>query len=276
MSYINYPPTNIYPTDIYKTNPWVYPTPTYPSNPGVQIKFEQKNLAEAFNPKKAGKNKSHVIFILDDSGSMQSCRDNTINGFNEFLNGQALDAEQTGIETFVSLFKFDGSNVTCSINHENVKTVSPLTRETYNPCGGTNLLDAIGGVLMHINSSLSVNEEDRESIIITILTDGEENSSRTFANSDIKQMVEKAEGSNWGFMFLGANINAFSTGSSMGFNVNNTVQYNADSTTNTIRSASAMTSRMKCAYANDISTTAAYASMGFTDTERNASVTKDD
>jgi hypothetical protein len=137
-------------------------------------------------------------------------------------------------------------------------------------------LNSDTNVSIPVCSALSVNEEDRESIIITILTDGEENSSRTFANSDIKQMVEKAEGSNWGFMFLGANINAFSTGSSMGFNVNNTVQYNADSTTNTIRSASAMTSRMKCAYANDISTTAAYASMGFTDTERNASVTKDD
>ena len=154
---------------------------------------------------------------------MQSCRDSTISGFNEYLQGQKADAEQTGIETFVSLYKFDGSSVKCTINHVNVHAVQPLDRNSYNPRGGTNLLDAVGGVLMKINEQLSaVKKVDRTSIIITVLTDGEENSSRTFCNDDIKTMVEKAEGKNWGFMFLGANINAFHAGSALGFNVNNT------------------------------------------------------
>lgn len=111
-------------------------------------------------------------------------------------------------------------------------------------------------------------KSDRGSIIITILTDGAENSSRTFDSSNIKQMVEKAEAKNWGFMFLGANIDAFAASSMLGFNTNNTMQYDTHSTSETIRSASAMTSRMKSAYASGMDTSLNYASSGFTDSER--------
>lgn len=236
-----------------------------------------QTLGDAFKPKRAGKDKSHIIFVLDDSGSMQSCRDNTISGFNEYLKAQQEDATKTGIQTFVSLYKFDGSTIKCTIDHVNVHEVEPLNRNTYNPKGGTNLLDAMGGVMMQINVKLAtVKKNDRESVIVTVLTDGEENSSRTFRNADIKTMVEKAEAKNWGFMFLGANINAFHTGSALGFGINNTMQYNTTGTTNTIRAASAMTSRMKSAYASGMDTSATYASMGFTELERTSAVTKDD
>lgn len=245
--------------------------------PAPQPAQAKPTLGEAFKPKKAGKKTSHIIFVLDDSGSMQKCRDNTISGFNEYLDGQKLDVEQSGIETFVSLYKFDGSSVKCTIDHVNVHEVEPLNRNTYNPQGGTNLLDAMGGVLMKINTQLTaVKKAERESVIVTVLTDGEENSSRTFRNQDIKTMVEKAEAKNWGFMFLGANINAFHAGSSLGFNVNNTIQYDTKATANSIRAASAMTSRMKSAYASGMDTTMTYASMGFTDLERASAVTQDD
>lgn len=263
---------------------YVYTTPS--SLPGTgafaqalitQPVVAKASLGEAFKPKRAGKNKSHIIFILDDSGSMQSCRDATISGFNEYLKAQKVDAEQTGIETFVSLYKFDGSSVYCTIDHINVQDVKPLDRNSYNPRGGTNLLDAMGGVLLKINEQLStVKKSERESVIVTVLTDGEENSSRTFRNDDIKAMVEKSEAKNWGFMFLGANINAFHAGSALGFNVNNTMQYDTNSMGKTILAASAMTTRMRHAYASGMDTSATYASAGFTDIERNSAVSGDD
>lgn len=272
MTFINYPANGLIQPNVIQTTP-IITTTILPQT----VVTKQPSLGEAFKPKKAGKNKSHIIFILDDSGSMQSCRDSTISGFNEYLQGQKADAEQTGIETFVSLYKFDGSSVKCTINHVNVHEVKPLDRNSYNPQGGTNLLDAMGGVLMKINEQLSaVKKADRESIIITVLTDGEENSSRTFRNDDIKTMVEKAEGKNWGFMFLGANINAFHAGSALGFNINNTMQYDTASMGNTIRAASAMTTRMKSAYASGMDTSATYASAGFTDLERTSAVSGDD
>jgi Mg-chelatase subunit ChlD len=255
-----------------------FPIPATPvTTVTYAVQQPSPSLADAFKPKRAGSKTSHVIFVLDDSGSMQDCRAATISGYNEFLALQKEDAKKTGIPTFVSLFKFDGRNVNSVFDRAPVEFVEGLTEKTYNPQGMTNLYDAIGGVMMQINAQLAANKKaDRDSIIITILTDGHENSSRTFDNTNIKQMVEKAEGKNWGFMFLGANINAFAAGSSLGFNVNNTMQYDTASMGNTMRSASAMTSRMKAAYASNMDTTLAYASSGFTDQERTSAVTKDD
>lgn len=272
MTYINFPSSNL-PNFNQQPNLIIQPTTTIIRQP-APVKH---SLAEAFKPKRAGKKTSHVIFVLDDSGSMQSCRASTISGYNEYLQAQKKDAKETGIPTFISLYKFDGSSVNSVFNRVSVDEVKDLDEKSYDPQGMTNLYDAIGGVMMQINSQLAANKKaDRDSIIITILTDGAENSSRTFDNSTIKQMVEKAEGKNWGFMFLGANINAFAAGSSLGFGVNNTMQYDTASMSNTIRSASAMTSRMKTAYASGMDTSATYAATGFTDIERQSAVSKDD
>lgn len=234
-------------------------------------------IATAFKPKRAGKNTSHVIFVLDDSGSMQSCRAATISGYNEFLQAQKADAIKTGIPTFISLYKFDGHNVGCVFNRVAVNEVENLTENSYNPQGTTNLYDAIGTVMVQINQQLAATKkENRDSIIITILTDGAENASRTYNNQAIKQMVEKAEGKNWGFMFLGANIDAFAAGSSLGFGVYNTIQYDTKSMVNTMNVASARTSRMKMAYASGLDTSTTYASTAFTSEEREAAVSNDD
>lgn len=273
MTYIKYPNGNL--PQFAQSSQVFYNLPHPPQT--VTFTPPTVTLAEAFKPKRAGTKTSHIIFVLDDSGSMQSCRAATISGYNEYLQSQRKDAKETGIPTFVSLYKFDGSSVKSVFDRTPVEFVKELDESTYNPQGMTNLYDAIGGVMMNINSQLSENKKaDRDSIIITILTDGAENSSRSFNNQTIKQMVEKAEGKNWGFMFLGANINAFAAGSSLGFGVNNTMQYNTASMGNTMRSASAMTSRMKTAYASGMDTNMTYASTSFTDSERTSAVSKDE
>jgi len=233
------------------------------------------NLGEAFKPKRAGKNPnlSHIIFVLDESSSMSSCWDQTISGYNEYLKAQKEDAEKTGIKTLVSLYKFNGHDVRAIFDRQDVGEVQPLDKNSYHPSGGTNLLDAMGGVMMKINLLLADKKKaDRESVIITVLTDGEENQSRTFRNDDIKAMVEKAEGKNWGFMFLGANIDAFHAGAAMGFNYNNTMQFSTANAAETMRGASAMTSRLKGAYASGMATMDSYTVSAFNDVERAAAV----
>lgn len=233
------------------------------------------NLADAFKPKRAGKNPklSHIVFVLDESSSMSSCYDQTIAGYNEYLKAQKEDAKKTGIQTLVSLFKFNGSNVDCIFDRQDVQEVTELTKFNYRPSGGTNLHDAMGGVMMKINSLLQEKKkDDRESVIITVLTDGEENQSRTFRSTDVKGMVEKAEAKNWGFMFLGANIDAFHAGSALGFNHNNTMQFSTANAAETMRGASAMTSRMKGAYASGMDTGSTYAATAFMADERAAAV----
>jgi hypothetical protein len=248
------------------------------TRPHTYITTQTVDLAAAFKPKRAGKNPklSHVVFLLDDSSSMQSCRDITISGFNEYLASQKADANTNGISTVVSLYKFNGYDVKCVFDRQDVQTVEPLTHVTYNPSGNTNLLDAMGGVLMKVNNLLSEKKKaERESVIINVLTDGEENASRTFDNTSIKAMVEKAEGKNWGFLFLGANIDAFQAGHALGFSVSNTIQFDTKNTDATMRAASRMTNSLKGAYASGTPTSMAYAASTFTKGERAAAVGKD-
>lgn len=238
--------------------------PTY-TIPSVTSK---SRLGEAFKPKRAGTKSAHIVFLLDDSGSMQTCRKSTIEGFNEYVKSQKIHSVETGIPTFASLYKFDGRSVTCVYDRKDIYNTPLLSEETYNPQGWTNLYDGIGGVMMQVNTALAQHKKaDRDSIIINILTDGQENSSRTFSNFDIKIMVEKAEGKNWGFMFLGANIDAFAVGSTMGFSAQNTMQYDTSNMLNTMKTVARRSNDMKTAYASGLGTSAVYASTAFTEEE---------
>jgi hypothetical protein len=241
----------------------------------VNIKYlTPDQLGNAFKPERTGKNGSHVVIILDDSGSMQSCRDTTISGLNEFVGIHKADYEKTGIVTLFSLFKFDGYNVSSIINRVDIREVKTFTQEDYDPKGMTNLYDAIGGVIQELNRKLKESTskvEDRESIIIATLTDGAENSSKVFSSHSVKQMVSKAEDSGWGFVFLGANIDAFGVSSTLGFRTENTMQYSTDTMENAMRSVGGNTTRMKAAFSSGMSTVDAYTVSTFTDQERSSS-----
>jgi hypothetical protein len=260
------------------TGGYVWPSSSAINSQPAMIATPAKSLGDAFTPKRCGTKTSHVIFVLDDSGSMQDCRDATISGFNEYLKMQQTDAETNKIPTFVSLYKFDGRGVNAVYNRLPVATISPLTRDTYNPNGMTNLFDAIGGVMMQINNDLgSKKKADRDSVIINILTDGHENSSRSFTNQDVKQMVSKAQDKSWSFMFLGANIDAFAAGQTMGFTTHNTMQFDTKNVGATMRAASRMTNDMKGAYfasasAADINVSNLYDQTSFTAAERKAAI----
>lgn len=243
----------------------------------VSTDIESTPKTKTFKPKRAGNKTSHVVFILDESRSMHTCRAQTISGFNEYLDMQKADQNKTGIPTFVSLYKFNGSTVDCVYDHIAIDGVSHISDSDYTPRGMTNLYDAIGRVMNLVNKRLkSVNKTDRDSIIINILTDGEENSSKIFDQSTIKEMVSLAETKNWGFTFIGANIDAFAAGGKLGFRENNTLQFGTENIGQTLLAASGMSSRMRSAYASGMSTELVYADHGFNDAERASAIKGDD
>jgi len=141
------------------------------------------------------------VFILDRSGSMEVCRDDTINGYNAFVDAQK---EQGGTMTLI-LFDHEITSV-----YENVPIadVTPLNRETFEPRGSTALLDAIGYVLkMNL---------PRESIVI-VLTDGEENASVKYTTEHIKDLLEMREKNDgWSFVYLGANQDTITAATNLG------------------------------------------------------------
>jgi hypothetical protein len=68
---------------------------------------------------------------------MESCWDDTIGGFNSFVNDQAALGGK------LTLIQFD-HEILKSFTDVDLKDVKPLTRETFKPRGSTALLDAIG------------------------------------------------------------------------------------------------------------------------------------
>lgn len=267
---------------MYQPNPWAQPAvltgPTTVTLPVTYVNTPKNGqIGEAFKAKKAGTNGSHVVLMLDESGSMGSLRESTISSANEFISGQKIDAEEKNINTVVSIYTFDGGTVRCIRDAVDVNEIKELTTSDYRPNGMTNLYDAMGSVIATINKDMATKKKaERRSVILAVLTDGAENSSRTFDMTDINLMYTKCSKSKWGFIFMGANIDAFAVGSQLGFNTHNTLQYAASASGMTQSSASAtrMVNSLKAELVHNASADLGtmYAKTGFTDEERTKSI----
>lgn len=159
----------------------------------------------------------YIWAIIDRSGSMGHLVDDTINGFNYFIKEQA---ESDAGEAYLTTMLFDHEHML--INEKvNVKTVAPLSKETYVPRGSTALYDAIGKTL---KKALEANKKNN---IVIILTDGFENCSSEFNNQSIKSMISECETQGWKFIYLGANQDAFAVSQGLGILRGASVNYAA-------------------------------------------------
>lgn len=238
-------------------------------NTSVQVTTSIQSTTK-YKFKRAGNNGNLISVVLDESGSMNSCWDSTIIGFNEYVNGQRV-ADAGGC--WLTLNKFEGGKIKTVFANSDIKYIPSLTNKTYTPAGGTNLLDAIGHTIEQVNATLSTKKKkERPGVIIVIMTDGEENQSFKYNNEMIKSMVKAAEKADWSFVFLGANIDSFSVGATFGMNAMNTVNYDTCNMVNTMTSLNATTTRMRSAKMAGMDTQAVYSTTMFTDEEKTTMV----
>lgn len=157
-----------------------------------------------------------VNVILDKSGSMGSKVQDVIGGFNLYLD--ELAKEQAVTYGF-TLTLFD-TVVAVKYRAVSLSSVEKLTESSYLPSGNTALLDAIGETVQTLNT------DGFDKVITVIMTDGEENSSREWTLQGIRELIRtKERAGNWTFVFLGANLDAFSQGMSLGVRQANAVRY---------------------------------------------------
>ena len=172
------------------------------------------------------KDYTHIAVVLDRSGSMGAIREETIDGFNEFLN------DQKGAESIatLTLTQFDTEfQLVHSFKH--INQVPVLNHKTYIPRGCTALYDAIGLTINSCGEQLAemVEDERPEKVIFVILTDGEENSSCKFSYEEIQQMIEHQKRKyNWEFIFMGANMDAIEMASQFGIGADRAVNFHSD------------------------------------------------
>jgi hypothetical protein len=166
---------------------------------------------------------TEVVVVLDMSGSMGALTNDTIGGYNAFINDQKKQSGKTLITTVLFNTRYKILN-----NGVDVHEVRPLSQDDYFPTGYTALMDAVGRTIDAVGVRLrNTPEAERPSkVIFVITTDGLENASIDYTQPQIKAMVEEQTNKySWQFIFMGANIDSAEVGA--GYGINNTANYSA-------------------------------------------------
>ena len=171
--------------------------------------------------------KSRTVYhlIVDRSGSMMDCIDETINGFNEQVNQIKRNVEAYPDEEIVMGLTVFNDNVDHLLANAAPSTVNILTNEVYRPSGSTALLDAIGLTIKELEYGISAisNPLPTKNLVI-ILTDGHENCSKIYNLDLIRSLILKLEKTgNWTFSFIGATLDAVDVAQSLNIKKENSI-----------------------------------------------------
>jgi Mg-chelatase subunit ChlD len=173
---------------------------------------------------------TQIYCVLDCSGSMSPYVERTISGFNEFVQSSAKDS-------VLSLILFSD---TVQVISENIKIsdVEPLTASSYKPLGSTALLDGIGHAIELAEKFESKSWADDGTVIILIMTDGMENSSKKYTKTQINKLITKKKLLDWNFIFMGANQDAIRTASEFNIHEDSSLTFDTNNVKDAFRSAS--------------------------------------
>ncbi len=156
---------------------------------------------------------THVILVLDRSGSMGSVRDDAIGGFNTFVAQQAAAPG----EATLTLVQFD-HEYEVVLRALDMREVRPLDKKTYVPRGQTALYDAVGRAVAETTEYVRKLPTARRpaKVIVAILTDGAENASREYGYADVQKLITQKRRVGWEFLFLGANMDVVEAAARIG------------------------------------------------------------
>jgi hypothetical protein len=167
--------------------------------------------------------KTHIICILDRSGSMADIISDSIGGFNTFLKKQ----KELPDEATITVALFD-DRYDILYDNVNIKKAKELTKLDWIPRGTTALYDAIGKTINTEKANFArLGNEAPAKVLVCVVTDGMENASREYKLENVKNLIKECEKNDWNFIYLAANQDAFAVGSSFGVSHHNTYTYTA-------------------------------------------------
>ena len=176
--------------------------------------MEEKKTIDVYN-----------LLIIDESGSMQSIYEQALSGINETLNGiRNAEKDYPDQKQYVSLVTFEGNGM------DGVKTrrdcvpaasLENMTRADYRPGGCTPLYDAMGRAISQLDSRI----KEGDAVLVTIITDGMENSSCEYSGTAVKELVARQREKGWTFAYIGANQDAVEVAKEL--NISNALDFDA-------------------------------------------------
>lgn len=167
-------------------------------------------------------NLTEIVAIIDRSGSMGSIAAEASGAFNRLI------AEQRALPGAcnITLIQFDDQY---EVVHDGI-SIADVPLFTIVPRGMTAMNDAIGKAIQTVGERLATTpEDDRPArVMVVIVTDGQENSSREYTPAAVKTMIElQQKAYAWKFEFLAANIDTVQAAITLGIPAESSITYDA-------------------------------------------------
>jgi hypothetical protein len=164
----------------------------------------------------------HNLIILDESGSMDTIKSLIISGFNELVQSvKGIEGQFPEQEHLISMVSFNALNNNILHFIDPVIKLDAINDKSYNPASMTPLYDAMGFSISKLRQYLEGKEN--YSVLVTVLTDGEENASKEYTGAAIKNLVDELKQQNWTFTYIGADHDVEGMASKM--NIHNTMSF---------------------------------------------------
>lgn len=138
--------------------------------------------------------KTLVSFLLDRSGSMSQILEETLSGFNSYLD--RLQSEAGDLVEF-TLVQFDSEATDTVYAGAKLKDVARLTPQNFHPRGFTPLCDAAVELIKTTKALVEAREAESPRVVFVILTDGMENASHKYTPTDLSERIQKKIKAGW-------------------------------------------------------------------------------
>lgn len=164
------------------------------------------------------------LVILDESGSMESIKAEAINGINEVLqSSRSAQRKHPEQKHTLTLIAFNSEETRTIYDNVEVSKAEDMTAAQYAPNCCTPLYDAMGFALTKLDKK--VGKDDK--VLVTVITDGYENSSHEYNGQSIKALVESLKAKGWVFAYIGANQDADAVADTL--SISNSLDFDASS-----------------------------------------------
>jgi hypothetical protein len=158
---------------------------------------------------------TQIHFLLDEAGSMQSIREDTLGGLNRFIEEQQAAAEEDGTEIDMTLWTFNSRARETRFETVPIEEADPLSPEDYAPRAQTPLIDASVETLSLAETRAA--KADPDQVVMVVLTDGKENASTENTSEELETLIEEKREAGWEFVFLGVGIDAWGASRESGY-----------------------------------------------------------
>lgn len=178
--------------------------------------------------------------IVDESGSMSLIRKQAFSGMNETLSTvRAMQQKYPDTEQHVTLVTFDSEHMKWHFNDALAKDTHDLEWNSYSPCAATPLYDAIGKTASKLNSQVTSDDN----VLVTIITDGEENCSEEWTLKMVSNLIDKLKQQKWTFTLIGTD-NLDVQGMAQSMNIDDHLEFKEDEASTDEMFACERTARM--------------------------------